>query len=913
MQLHKNRLYLVIGIFILISGLVAFTLLQNLQVKAVAPILVSNTNNEGYGSLRQAILDANQSIGNDTIAFYIGSGHQTIIPSSPLPPIIYPVTINATTQTGYTGAPLIEIRGNGAGVGARGLYITGAANGSEVRGLIINNFSAQGIFIDTNSVKIAGNYIGIDSSGNVAMPNGDDGVAIYSGAPALSTKAYGNVIGGSVAADRNVISGNRGNGIGITATAGGSAYNNTVSGNYIGTNASGTSGIANGGDGLLINHSGSSAAIATGNVIGGTTTTPGGACTGTCNLISGNVANGVGLWHGGVSGTVVTGNYVGTNVSGTGSIANGNIGIEVNEAPNNTVGGTIPAARNVFSGNLGAGVFITGSAATGNVIQGNYIGVGSDGITKVANVKMGLSIGASIGANGATNNLIGGTTSTTPNGACTGACNVISGNSQNGIFISGSDSGNNTILGNFIGLAANGINAVGNTLDGIGILSTPNTTIGNGTNDGRNYIASNGANGIIVVGGGSTGNRINMNTIGKYGFGNTASGVSISSATDTAIISNSIFFNGLLGIDLDNNGTINKNDASDPDQGANRLQNYPNIYSAKTTNGVTKIGGNFNSTPSTGYLLQFYASDACNGGVPSNYGEGQTYLGSVDISTDVFGNTAYGFTASSAVNGVKYITATATKKIGATASETSEFSKCVLLNISKPALTNGTSWFLKDYLTTGPADTTFSYGMPADLLMCAWDPNQPGVKLPVVVVNSTWFMRASYTTGTADVTLQYGFPGAKPVCGDWNGDGVDTPGLAADSSNLQKIWFLRNTNSTGVADITFYFGPLYSNPIVGDWNGDGVDTIGLMQALPGGGSRWSLRNTNNSGGIDYGTFGFDLGAWGKPVSGDWDSNGSDEVGVMDNYGGWYLRTTKDTGSPNITFQYGFSGATPVIW
>ena len=897
----------------LVSGL-GWSLLAASPALA-ATFTVVNTNDSGAGSLRQAMLDANATAGTDTVSFNIAANCPHIIPTSALPPINStvnsPVIIDASSQScnvGSSEAPNVEISGNGAGAGSIGIYITGKGAGSTVRGLVINKFGGQGIFIDTSNVTIAGNYVGTSLDGLSAAPNGGDGVGIFSGTSAAS--ANGNTIGGTTSADRNVISGNALNGIGVTAQVGGSASNNTISGNYVGVNAAGSGGIANGADGILVNHAdGGGPASATNNTIGGTTgTTPEGACTGACNLVSGNVANGIGLWHGGVSGSHVYGNYVGVNVWGAASIANGNIGIEVNEAPNNVVGGTIPSARNIFSGNLGAGVFLTGAAATGNVVQGNYIGTNSAGTARIGNAKMGIGVGASPNAVGANSDRIGGTTGTTPGGACTGACNLISGNGSNGIFISGTESQGHIIDGNFIGTNAAGTGSIGNTLDGIGILNTPNTLIGGGTVYDRNVISGNGSNGVIIVGGASTGNRVQGNYIGMGSngsiMGNTASGVVVSSATDTAILSNGTAFNGLLGIDLDNNGTPNLNDPSDADGGANRLQNFPNVFAAKNIGGSTKIGGQFNGAPSTGFLLEFFYSDGCNAGVPMNYGEGQTYIGSTHIGTDVFGNTAFGFVPSQQVAGGKYITATATRKVGTVPDETSEFSQCILVNVGKPALTNGAAWFLKNDLTTGPGDASFGYGFPSFLLMCAWDANQPGVKLPVIFSGGTWYMRASYTTGTADLTFSYGSSaaGVRPVCGDWNGDGVDTVG----TFDAGGVWSLRNVNGGGSADAgQFQYGAGGSRPVVGDWDGNGTDTIGTVD----GNNNWSLRNTNSSGAADQSfNYGFTPG---YPVVGDWDGDGRDSAGSVSSGGTWAMRS--QDGASSATFQFGFPGTTPVVW
>jgi hypothetical protein len=890
---------------VLIAGgaLAILMIFRVLPVRA-ATFVVSNTNDSGSGSLRQAIIDANGTSGADVITFSIGSGHQQIIPTSALPPIIFPVIIDGTSQPGYSNAPLIELSGNGAGASAFGLRVTGNGAGSTIKGLIINHFTSDAIFLDSSNNTITSNYIGTNASGTATASNGGAGIGIFSGVG--GAPASGNTIGGTTTQDRNLISGNNSNGIAITAQNGGTASNNIISGNYVGTDASGGGAIANTGDGILINNAVGTGVMAN-NTIGGTTgTTPGGTCTGACNLISGNTANGAGLWHGGVTGTVFSGNFVGANASGTSAIPNGNIGLEINETANNTAGGTTAAARNILSGNGGAGLFLTGAGATGNAISGNYIGTNSAGTVSVGNKRMGIGIGASPGDIGAHSSNIGGTTGTTPGGACTGACNLISGNREDGIYIEGSESYGHQILGNYIGTSASGTGSLGNVGDGIGILGAPNLLIGDGTSNGRNIIAAGGTRGIVVSGASATGNRIQGDYIGmstdRSSMGNTDRGIVIASATDTAILGNSISYNGSLGIDLNNNRTVENNDGGDGDNGANHLQNFPNIYVAKNFGSSTKISGQFNSTANNSFRIELFSNDGCNAAPPQNYGEGQNYLGSVDISTDQFGNAGFTFT-NSLLSGIKYITATATRKSGATPSETSEFSRCVLLNFSKPALTNGATWFLKYDLSTGPGDTAFGYGFPAYLLMCAWDSNQPGVRLPVVFSGGAWYMRASYTTGAADLHFGYGGSNTRPVCGDWDGDGVDTVGVVTPDSK----WYLRNSNSSGNPDAAnFQFGPFNSTPVVGDWDGDGSDSIGVVN-----GNSWSLKNTNSSGGADAS---FSYGYLpGYPIVGDWDGDGADTIGSVSPGGTWSLRNSNSAGPANGNFQFGFPGAVPVIW
>jgi len=622
---------------------------------------VTNTSNSGAGSLREAITSANSAPGTPTVCFAIpGGGVHTIAPTSPLPAISGSMVIDGSTQTGFAGAPLIELNGTSAG-GQPGLVL--AAGDSTVRGLIINRFAANGILISGGSGNIiAGNYIGTNASGTAAAGNGSDGIGIYN--------TPGNTIGGATPADRNLVSGNIGNGICLYLSG---AANNIIAGNYIGTNASGTSSIPNTADGILVNE-------APNNTIGGTTgNTPGGACTGACNLVSGNGYNGVGIWHTGASGNQILGNYVGVDASGSFAVPNAVIGVEVQDAAGAVVGGTNDSARNIISGNAGAGILLTGPEAHDNTVAGNFIGTNAAGNGGVGNVKNGIVIGYSPGIYSAHNNTIGGTTGTTPGGACTGACNLVSGNIENGIFITNNSyGGGNIVAGNYVGTDAAGVGGIGNHLDGIGILDVPNNQIGGPTAAERNVIGANGDNGIIVVGAASTGNRVEGNYIGRSSpggiLGNVGFGVEIASGSDTAIVGNGIYANSKNGIDL-NYDNVTPNDPGDGDGGPNRLQNFPVIVSANTAGGATTVAGYLSSTPNTWFHIEFFSCQYCNAGPPNDYGEGQVYLGYVNVPTDGSGYAGFGPPVGP-VQGGQFVTATATKIIGATPAETSEFSQC---------------------------------------------------------------------------------------------------------------------------------------------------------------------------------------------------------------------------------------------
>ena len=377
---------------------------------------VTSTADAGVGSLRQAILDANKHVGLDAVRFSIGAGARTIAVASALPTITDPLVLDAATQPGYAGKPLIELTG-------RDLTTTGSVTGlsitagdSVVRGLVINRFSGNGIRLLGNGGNvICGNYIGTDASGTAAAPNGGQGVFVHT---------PGNVIGGTTAADRNVISGNAKNGVQLYTAA---ASGNAVRGNYVGTDSSGRFALGNGQCGVAIDGAG-------GNVVGGTTA-------GARNVISANATDGVLVAGTGATGNRVWGNYVGTDARGGYAVGNGAYGVEVSQ-PGNSVGAPFRGARNVISGNTKSGVVLYLASATGNTVQGNFIGTDATGRRDVGNRGRGVDI-----TNGPADNLIGGTTAL--------ARNVISGNDSGGVGVY-AGAARNRVQGNYIGADAYG-------------------------------------------------------------------------------------------------------------------------------------------------------------------------------------------------------------------------------------------------------------------------------------------------------------------------------------------------------------------------------------------------------------------------------------------------------------------------
>jgi parallel beta-helix repeat protein len=489
---------------------------------------------------------------------------------------------------------------------AHGVRIYGGAQDNTIGGddpaerNIISGNGVNGIFIlgteaETSGNTVMGNYIGTDVSGTSDLGNRESGVQIVDGVE--NAIEYGNVI-----------SGNDYHGVCIQ---GAKAIDNVIASNFIGTNASGSAALGNFGMGIYL-YAGSTATSILDNVIS---------------------ANGsLGIWVDGSDGNVIWSNYIGVDVSGVIPLGNISFGIGIGGgSKDNQVGSDSPANRNVISANEGDGIHLSGAGTTGNTIAGNYVGLAANGSTRLPN-EDGIrlegvqdnTIGPSnvisgnsrygiwltgpdtngnliwanyIGTNasgtsargnlysgvsiwgGASNNTIGGT-------VYPDSGNLISGNLENGVEITGEGTIDNTVSGNFIGTDAEGLFTIPNESAGVIIrLGAQSNMVGGISTAERNIISGNEV-GVIIRDENTSDNFISGNYIGTgisrlIELGNERSGVSITSyapnnaigpgntiahnyadgvhidtplAVGNMVLENSIFDNFELGIDLSNGG-----------------------------------------------------------------------------------------------------------------------------------------------------------------------------------------------------------------------------------------------------------------------------------------------------------------------------------------------------------------------
>jgi CSLREA domain-containing protein len=579
----------------------------------------------GNCTLRAAIQEANSNPDPSTINFNItgtpdftngGQDGYTISPTSGLPAITSPVTIDGYSQPGAqqntTVAPnpfdavlLIELDGSGAGAGDDVFRFESGSNSSQVRGLVVGSFSESiAISINADNIEVRGNYIGVDPIGLSARPN-EVGVS-HSG---ISGSGPNALIGGLSPEDRNIISGNTD---GYEAAAGYPSTGWIIQGNYVGVGSDGITALPNGAPG-------GSGAFSIDDcfdvLVGGTST-------GAINVISGNTSSGIAPHNS--PALIIQGNYIGVDWMGENAVPN-EVGILLSDNQTDSLlGGTASSARNIISGNTVAGIV---SATYGNMlIQGNYIGLDVNGSEAVSN-----GAGALI----ADNAVLGGSES---------GRNVVSGNTLFNVSVQGMmvPTSGAEISGNYIGTNASGdIDPSITMLQGEGIRVSANTS--------ANIIG--GTSGNLIAGNKGAGVSVRSLTINQFGITATPS--------KNAILGNQIYGNeeggpvvGLTGLGIDHyEATIDSflsipadlytdshigsgpglNDPSDSDSGPNGYINFPVLNSILQTNNQVTINFDLDSadSPTDQYRVEFFANDEPDS---SGYGEGQSYLGHANVA-----------------------------------------------------------------------------------------------------------------------------------------------------------------------------------------------------------------------------------------------------------------------------------------
>lgn len=401
------------------------------------------------------------------------------------------VTVRNNVISGNTAAGIVlegngtrgnVITGNRIGVSANGdqavsnhygIIVMTNANGNRIGGTTVaerNIISANteiGVYIESSdSNVVCGNYIGVDATGTRTFEYAPDS-AIQANGVEINTTGQYNIIGGSTAAERNVISGNRVYG----CIYYGNCSHNNICGNYIGTDAGGESAIPN----------------ATGICVDGSSNHN----TMENNVLSGNRSYGLFIVTRGTDGNIFRGNKVGTNAAGTSALPN-DVGLMIAAtAQGNIIGGDVPADRNLFSGNRYAGIEVTDAGTENNRIVGNYIGTDITGNQSLPN-ENGIIVSALV------KHLdIDG--------------NVISGNTGFGVVLT-DRADSNVVRNNKIGTGADTSIALGNGGAGVALAGGATHNRIGGEGEG-NIIAYNDSTGIVLTGNDTRQNRFSQNSI----------------------------------------------------------------------------------------------------------------------------------------------------------------------------------------------------------------------------------------------------------------------------------------------------------------------------------------------------------------------------------------------------------------
>jgi hypothetical protein len=518
----------------------------------------------------------------------------------------------------YIGAGAKNTLIGGTTAGAGNLIVSNGRDGVGVEGSGTTGTSVLGNAIGVNKVLqplpnsrfgvfirggATGTIIGNTTTQgrNVISANGSDGIRLEGGG--VNAVVRNNIIG--LAADGSSNRGNGGNGVtvkdGAVATIGGTATN---AGNVI---------AANSADGVLLQGLGTNGSVVQGNLIGTSLNglinkgnlgrgvaiqfgvngaTIGGSTAGSGNVISGNTQSGIQVTDATTQNIVIRGNLIGTDSTGSSAMAN-LVGILINFARNITIGGAVPGSRNVVSGNSLEGILIEGNnvagGPSGTTIQGNYIGLNATGNSALPN-RDGIQ-------------LLRADESVLIGGANVNAANFISGNTRTGISMF--ESTGHRVIGNRIGLRADGVSPQGNAYHGVFILrnSSGNSIGGVAAGEG-NVIAHNGGDGVLI--GSDPG----------FGVNDLAGG-------GNSILCNLIFANVGQAIDLGPNDGATANDVNDGDFGSNGLQNKPVLSLVTSSGDSTLVTGTLDSAIGR-FRIEFFAG--------SVNGQAEQYLGATTDS-----------------------------------------------------------------------------------------------------------------------------------------------------------------------------------------------------------------------------------------------------------------------------------------
>src|SRR3989339_799819 len=764
---------------------------------------VTNCADSGAGSLRQAITDA---AAGDQIVFDItlanagyspgesGPGLVTteagsnwwyrIVLRSGLPDItVNNLTIDGSTQTREaenSQGPQVEVR---ASVEAYTIVFHVKGDNNVIQGLAVNKCGPIGgrggasiIINDSDGNIIKGCYVGLSASGDATAP-----LTCYDGIY-LVNDSNNNYIGDGTSAGRNVISGNYSSGVYLYSGSGNTS--NRILGNYIGTDRTGAIDLSGAQNGVVIYN-------VSGNHVGDGTV-------GGRNIISGN-EDGVYIYSD-ASTNEVKGNYIGVNASGSGLLGNEYYGVILSSgAFGNIIGGTDSGDRNIISGN-NLGIYISNSNS--NEVLGNYIGLNAAGTAKIAN-NYGVRISGTSVRNKIGNGTVGGR-------------NVISGNSNHGVYLYGSSS--NEVLGNYIGLSPNGLSSIGNTVHGVGLYNgTHHNYIGDGTTGGRNVISGNQMSGIAVVS--SDNNYIMLNYIGLGSDGQTNVknehfGVySLTGSHDNYFYKNTVAYNGNStypnGIQIKDSNTTHETISQnsifenfgegiklylDSNLGIPSPEVITNEYNQ--TAGALRVTG----SASPNATVEFFKA----------YGdEGITYLGALSAdSSGAFNGT---ITYSGLLSG-DYLTATQTGQLG----DTSQFSASMEVLV----VTSTKEYSSSDLGIPGMTITIPAGASATDPTIAVTEVASPG-NPPVgyMIGGKVYDIVSSITSFTLPVTVTMPINGplADPRVYYWTGSGWSRDGIVVVSYTDASITFT-TTHFTIFAPIgalssnVVRFGPNPYNP-----------------------------------------------------------------------------------------------------